>query len=101
MKKQTVELIDVLHAELRAAGMCFGVERADDMVQSVLRRVVKRLGGRHVYVRTTVRSRAAIERAVVRDFNGVNLAEVARRHGVSVRTAYRILKEKPCDSKST
>ncbi len=91
MKKETVELIDVLGAELRAAGLCFGVDRADDMAQSVLRRVVKRLGGQRVYVRTTVRSRAEIERAVVRDFNGANLAEVARKHGVSVRTAYRML----------
>lgn len=100
MSKKTEELIDVLDAELRAAGLCFGVDRADDMAQSVLRRVVKRLGGRRVYVRTTVRNRAEIGRAVVRDFNGVNLAEVARKYGVSVRTAYRILQERPCESKS-
>lgn len=91
MSRKTEELIDVLGAELRAAGLCFGVDRADDMAQSVLRRVVKRLGGRRVYVRTTVRNRAEIERAVRRDFTGVNLADVARKHSISVRTAYRIL----------
>lgn len=91
MSKKTEELIDVLDSELRAAGLCFGVDRADDMAQSVLRRVVKRLGGRRVYVRTTVRSRAAVEQAVVRDFTGGNQAEVARKQGVSVRTVYRIL----------
>lgn len=91
MSKNTEELIDVLGAELRAAGLCFGVDRADDMTQSVLRRVVKRLGGRRVYVRTTVRNRAEIERAVRRDFTGFNQEDVARKHGISVRTVYRIL----------
>lgn len=91
MSKKTEELIDVLGAELRAAGLCFGVDRADDMAQSVLRRVVKRLGGRRVYVRTTVRNRAEIERAVRCDFNGANLADVARKHSISARTAYRII----------
>lgn len=96
MSKKTEELTDVLYAELRAAGLCFGVDRADDMAQSVLRRVVKRLGGRRVYVRTTVRNRAEIERAVRHDSNGINnLAEVARKHGISVRTAYRMLAKEP------
>jgi len=93
MSKNTEELIDVLGAELRAAGLCFGVDRANDMADSVLRRVVKRLGGQSVYVRTTVRNRVEVEQAVKRDFNGVNLLEVARKHGVSTRTAYRIISE--------
>lgn len=91
MSKKTEELIDVLDAELRAAGLCFGVDRADDMAQSVLRRVVKRLGGQSIYVRTTVRNRAKIEQAVKHDFNGNNQTEVARKQGVSVRTVYRII----------
>lgn len=91
MSKKTEELIDVLDAELRAAGLCFGVDRADDMAQSVLRRVVKRLGGRRVYVRTTVRNRSEMKRAVKRDFNGSNWEDVARKQGVSVRTVRRML----------
>lgn len=43
-----------------------------DMAESVLRPVVMRLGGRRVYIRTTMlRNRTEMERAVKRDFTGV------------------------------
>lgn len=92
-KKNTLELIDVLREELNAAGLCFGVDRSSDLTESVVRRVVSRVGGMNVYARASVRSRAEIKSAIVREFNGANLREVARRHGVSERTVYRVMSE--------
>lgn len=92
-KKNTLELIDVLREELDAAGLCFGVDRSRDLTESVVRRVVSRVGGMHLYARTSVRSRGEVKAAIVREFNGANLREVARRHGVSERTVYRAVSE--------
>lgn len=91
MSKKTEELIDVLRAELNAAGLCFGVERTNDMTDSILRRVVQRLGGRSVYIRSSIRSQEEIRNGVLRDFNGSNKTEVMRKYSISDRTFYRII----------
>lgn len=90
-KEQTLELIEVLREELRAAGASFAVERCDELTESVLRRVVGRIGGAHVFVRSSVRSRAETEACVLSEFTGANQVSLGRRHGVSVRTIYRII----------
>lgn len=89
MSNKRLELIDILREELNAAGLCFGVDRATDLTESVLRRVVTRIGGMNAYARTTVKSRKEVKAAVLRDFDGNNSREVARKHGVSTRTLYR------------
>lgn len=89
MSNKRLELIDILREELNAAGLCFGVDRATDLTESVLRRVVTRIGGMNAYARNTVRSRKEVRAAVLRDFDGLNSREVARKHGVSIRTVYR------------
>lgn len=93
MSNKRLELIDVLREELNAAGLCFGVERAGDLTDSVVRRVVSRVGGMHFYARTKVRSRDEVKTAVLQEFDGSNSRQVARRHGVSVRTVYRWVAE--------
>ncbi len=89
MSNKRLELIDVLREELNAAGLCFGVDRASDLTESVVRRVVLRLGGLHFYARTKVRGRDEVRAAVLREFDGTNLQQVARRYGISTRTVYR------------
>ncbi len=89
MSNKRLELIDILREELNAAGLCFGVDRATDLTESVLRRVVTRIGGMNAYARNTVRSRKEVRAAVLREFDGNNSREVARKHGVSTRTVYR------------
>lgn len=91
MSKKNLELIDILREELNAAGICYGVERADDLTESVLRRVVAQVGGLTVYVRRSVHSRSEIKSAVWEEFNGDNAKEIARRRGISIRTVYRII----------
>jgi Mor family transcriptional regulator len=89
MSNKRLELIDVLREELNAAGLCFGVDRAGELTESVLRRVVTRMGGLHFYARTKVRSRDEVKAAVLREFDGTNCQQVARRYGISTRTVYR------------
>lgn len=96
MSKNNIELVDVLREELHAAGICYGVERADDLAESVLRRVVSRVGGLTVYVRRSVRSRLEVQAAVWAEFNGDNAQEIARRRGLSMRTVYRMIEAQRC-----
>ncbi len=93
MSNKRLELIDILREELNAAGLCFGVDRVNDLTESVLRRVVKRMGGMNVYARTRTQSRREIKEAVLKEFDGTNTKEVARRFGVSIRTIYRWIAE--------
>ena len=96
MNKPSLELIDVLREELNAAGLCFAVDRSEDLTESVLRRLVGRIGGMHVYVRKNLRSRQEVGELVLRDFDGTNHQQLARRHGVSLRGVYRMLKAQKC-----
>jgi Mor family transcriptional regulator len=91
MSKNTIELVDVLREELHAAGICYGVDRTDDLTENVLRRVVTRVGGLTVYVRRNVQSRSEVQAAVWAEFNGSNAQEIARRRGLSMRTVYRMI----------
>lgn len=91
MSKNTIELVEVLREELHAAGICYGVDRTDDLTENVLRRVVSRVGGLTVYVRRSVQSRAEVQAAVWAEFNGCNAKDIARRRGLSMRTVYRMI----------
>lgn len=102
MSNKRLELIDILREELNAAGLCFGVDRVTDLTESVLRRVVTRIGGMNAYARNTVRSRKEVRAAVLRDFDGSNSREVARKHGVSTRTVYRwVAGSRDCSQKDS
>lgn len=83
--------IAVLREELTAAAICHGVERIDDLVDALVGRFVRRLGGEQIYVRMIARSREEIEQGIRDDFDGRNQADLARRYGVSLRTVYRVL----------
>lgn len=94
MSNKRLELIDILREELNAAGLCFGVDRATDLTESVLRRVVTRIGGMNAYARSSVKSRDEVRATVLREFDGTNCNQLARRHGVSTRTVYRWIASK-------
>lgn len=86
--------IAVLREELTAAAVCHGVERVEDLTEALVSRVVQRLGGFTVYVRTPrVMERERLAKEVRAKFNGRNARALAREYGVSVRWVQRILKE--------
>lgn len=84
--------IAVLREELTAAAVCHGVERVEDLTEALVSRVVQRLGGSTVYVRTPrVMERERIAKEVRAKFNGRNTRALAREYGVSVRWVQRLV----------
>jgi len=59
-----------------------------------LSRLRERCGGRYIYIASASRLRQA---AIVAEFNGRNIAELAEKHGVSQRWVRRLT----CDRKHT
>ncbi len=92
--------IAVLREELTAAAVCHGVERVEDLTEALVSRVVQRLGGFTVYVRTPrVMERERLAKEVRAKFNGRNTRELARRFGVSVRQVQRVLSNQRKDGR--
>lgn len=84
--------IAVLREELAAAAMCHGVERVEDLTEALVNRVVQRLGGVQVYVPARrIVQRDKLGQELAAHFNGRNTRELARRFGISVRQAQRLL----------
>jgi len=68
-------------------------ERLDALVSGIATDISSQIGGREVYVNKRPRSEYARRNAEIRgEFNGRNHDELARRHGVSRRQIYRLLK---------
>jgi Mor family transcriptional regulator len=90
------DLFSILEQEARAVAAAFGVQTANELAASIVDRMHHRMHHRdRVYVpkRNQVRRQEARD-AMRREFNGVNLREIAARHGFSARQARRILFEK-------
>lgn len=84
--------IAVLREELAAAAICHGVERVEDLTETLVVRYVQRLGGSTVYVRNArVLQRERLAQEVRAKFNGRNTRALAREYGVSVRWIQRLL----------
>lgn len=55
----------------------------------------RKYGGDQIYMPKTSKSeRLARDAALLAEFNGRNLDELCKRHGISIDTGYRILKRK-------
>ena len=84
--------IAVLREELEAAALCHGLEHVDDFAETLVQRVVQRLGGSHVYVpnaKALVRERITFE--IRKKFYGRNVREFAKEYGYSVRQVQRLV----------
>ena len=79
----------VIQQEARAVAQSFGVAVPDEAAAALVERLLLRLGGSKVYV-PKLNRRAA--HSVIRErFDGSNLKQLAREHGLSVRHVRRIL----------
>lgn len=88
--------IAVLREELAAAAICHGVERVEDLTEALVTRVVQRLGGGYVYVSTAHRLRKKqVAEEIRQRFNGLNIRELSKAYGLSVRHVRRILEGVP------
>lgn len=89
---QPTDLFSLLEAEARAVAAAFGVPTAAELAAALVDRMHHQVGGGKVYIAKRSKTRRQEARdALVRDFNGANLREVAARHGFSRAQAYRIL----------
>ncbi len=89
------DLFSLIENEARAVAAAFGVKTANEIAAALVDRLHHRVAGGQVYVakRSKARRQEAHE-ALRRDFNGINLREVAKRHGFSPRQARRIIEKK-------
>ena len=68
-------------------------DRLDALVSGIANDISNQIGGREVYINKRPRSEYARRNAEIRgEFNGRNHDELARRHGLSRRQVYRLLK---------
>lgn len=88
-------LLDLIEREVRCVALSFGVSAADALAAALLDRLTLRLGSSQMYLpRTDPRKRAQRNAAIRAAFNGRNIAELARQHGISPRRVRQIV-ERP------
>lgn len=90
-----LDLFSLIESEARAVAAAFGVKTANEIAAALVDRLHHQVHGDRIYIakRSKARRQEAHD-AMRREFNGVNLREVAARHGFSTRQARRILLEK-------
>ncbi|AUN95413.1 Mor transcription activator family protein [Pseudazoarcus pumilus] len=89
---ELTEDIPTIVAEELAAAQRAGIP-SSDQPGYVADRLRFRISGSHQYVRKTRTSPAERRAAILRDFNGRNLAELADEHDLSERRVRQILAE--------
>lgn len=90
--KALSELVDVLTCELVRGGM------APDLAKAQARKLAlvqaHYMGGRAYYIPTGDHLKAALrDRAIWDEFNGRNIDQLARKHGLSVPQTYAVVAE--------
>lgn len=94
MDETTDDALEVIEQEAAAVGLALGAPPR--MTEMLVDRIVQRLGGRLVYI--AKRNREALDArnaAICREFNGKNLAELAKAHGITERQMRKILRACP------
>ncbi|WP_429076507.1 Mor transcription activator family protein [Aeromonas veronii] len=90
--KALSELVDVLACELARGGM--GPERAKAQARKLALVQAHYMGGRAYYIPTGEHLKAALrDRAIWDEFNGRNIDQLARKHGLSVPQTYAVVAE--------
>lgn len=90
--KALAELVDVLACELRRNGMA--AEKASAQARKLALVQAHYMGGRAYYIPTGDHLKAALrDRAIWDEFNGRNIDQLARKHGLSVPQTYAVVAE--------
>ena len=90
--KALSELIDVLACELVRGGMA--QEQAKAQARKLALVQAHYMGGRAYYIPTGDHLKAALrDRAIWDEFNGRNIDQLARKHGLSVPQIYSVVAE--------
>ncbi|WP_421326440.1 Mor transcription activator family protein [Aeromonas veronii] len=88
--KALSELVDVLACELARGGM--GLEQAKAQARKLALVQAHYMGGRAYYIPTGEHLKAALrDRAIWDEFNGRNIDQLARKHGLSVPQTYAVV----------
>lgn len=87
-----IDPLEILREEARAAALCHGVDRCDELASELVSRFATRIGGMHVYVpkRSTV-MRLQVADQIREKFNGSNVRQLSSEFSLSVRHVRRIL----------
>jgi Mor family transcriptional regulator len=101
-KRHTEDAAVALHYEIASViGDTFSMEEAlaSFLADAITRGLRARLGGQDIYVPAP--DKRERDEAIRREFNGRNLADVMRRHGISKSRLYQIVgdganKTEPC-----
>ncbi|OEC52141.1 MULTISPECIES: Mor transcription activator family protein [unclassified Aeromonas] len=90
--KALSELVDVLACELIRGGMA--QEQAKAQARKLVLVQAHYMGGRAYYIPTGDHLKAALrDRAIWDEFNGRNIDQLARKHGLSVPQTYAVVAE--------
>ncbi|NJI07812.1 Mor transcription activator family protein [Aeromonas veronii] len=90
--KALSELVDVLACELVRGGMA--QEHAKAQARKLALVQAHYMGGRAYYIPTGEHLKAALrDRAIWDEFNGRNIDQLARKHGLSVPQTYAVVAE--------
>jgi Mor family transcriptional regulator len=90
--KALAELVDVLACELARGGMAPDLARAQARKLALVQ--AHYMGGRAYYIPTGDHLKAALrDRAIWDEFNGRNIDQLARKHGLSVPQTYAVVAE--------
>ncbi|MEN9532840.1 MAG: hypothetical protein RIQ83_2064 [Pseudomonadota bacterium] len=90
--KALSELVDVLACELGRGGMAPDLARAQARKLALVQ--AHYMGGRAYYIPTGEHLKAALrDRAIWDEFNGRNIDQLARKHGLSVPQTYAVVAE--------
>jgi len=88
--------IDIIALEARATAASFGITCPDDLAQSLVERLVKRIGGQKIYIPSETSAQARRRSAQIRtQFAGNNIADLARVHHLTPRQVRRIINQSP------
>lgn len=90
-----LDLFSLIESEARAVAAAFGVNTADEIAAALVDRLQHQVQGDRIYIakRSKTRRQEAHE-AMKREFNGLNMREVAVRYGYSPSQARRILQKR-------
>lgn len=85
----------MIENEARAVAAAFGVKTANEIAAALVDRLHHQVNGDRIYIakRSKLRKQE-VYAAMRREFDGVDVDDVAKRYGYSRAQAYRILKKK-------
>lgn len=89
------DFFSLMEMEARAVAAAFGIKTANELAAALVDRMHHMTRGSSVYVAKRSKARRDEAHAAMRnEFNGINLREVAARHGYSEVQARRIVQRK-------